>query len=352
MGLLLAFASTFLLGLLLTALLRRLAPRLGLLDEPTGGGRKAHARTMPLGGGIAIALTLSACGAALRFLPAPASGNDLADGLGLRTHDMLWIALSAACVFTLGLVDDLRDLGPGPKLAVQLLAALVVALFVPEARLSVLGSSPALRIVLTVVWITALTNAFNFLDNMDGLAAGVAAVASALLAAIALTEGRMLMAAWFLGMLGALGGFLVFNAPPASIFLGDAGSLLVGFLLAVGSVLFTYETQPDSLRPIAVPLMVFGVPLFDSVTVLAIRLREGRSLSTGDTSHFSHRLVALGMSPREAVGTLWLMSFVAGMGALLLYHVPDEAVPLLLLQGLGVFAVVGLLERAARRQRR
>ena len=119
----------------------------------------------------------------------------------------------------------------------------------------------------------------------------------------------------------------------------------------MGSALFTYEMKPDSFRPLAVPLLVFGVPLFDAVTVMGIRLREGRSLAMGDDSHFSHRLVALGMSRREAVGTIWLMSFVAGMGALLLYHVPDEAVPLLLLQGVGVFAVVGLLERSARRRR-
>ena len=344
-GLLLAFGVPFLLSLALTAALRSLAPRWGLVDEPSG--RKAHARVMPLGGGIAIALSLVSCALAFRLLP----DSEILEGLRLRTPDLGWVALAAALVFVLGLADDLRDLGPGIKLGVQLAAAGMVAVLVPESRLSVLGSVPAARIVLTVLWIVALTNAFNFLDNMDGLAAGVAAVAAVLLTAIALTEGRLLMAAWFLGLLGALGGFLVFNAPPASIFLGDAGSLLVGFLLAVGSVLFTYETEPDSLRPVAVPLLVFGVPLFDAVTVMGIRLKEGRPLSQGDASHFSHRLVALGMSPREAVGTLWLLSFVAGMGALLTYHVPDEAVPLLLLQGLGAFSVVALLERAARRRR-
>ena len=124
----------------------------------------------------------------------------------------------------------------------------------------------------------------------------------------------------------------------------------MGFLLGVGAVLFTYDEAPRSLAPLGVPLLVFGVPLFDLVTVMAIRLREGRPLAAADRSHFSHRLVALGMSPREAVGSIWLLTFVIGMGALLLYHVPPEAVPLLIGQAVGAFAIIVLLERAARRR--
>jgi UDP-GlcNAc:undecaprenyl-phosphate GlcNAc-1-phosphate transferase len=343
---LLAFGVPFLLSLGLAALLRPLALRLGFVDDP--GGRKVHPGPIPLGGGVAIALALSAAfGLAWALGALPPS---VAAGIALRSPALPWILAGALAVFAAGLWDDLKDLGPWSKLAVQLLAAATVAIRVPEARITVLGAGSFLQIALTVVWIIAITNAFNFMDNMDGLATGVAAVASLLLAAIAFLTGRDLMAVFFLALLGGLAGFLVFNLPPASLFLGDAGSLLVGFLLGVGTVLFTYDEAPRSLAPLGVPLLVFGVPLFDLVTVMAIRLKEGRPLAAGDRSHFSHRLVALGMSPREAVGSICLLTFVIGMGALLLYHVPQEAVPLLIGQAVGAFAIIALLERAARRR--
>ena len=285
------------------------------------------------------------------LLPSEGEFAPLREGMALRARDMAWILGGAVVVFAVGLLDDLKDLGPGAKLSVELGVAVSVALLVPEARVSALSSAPVLQVALAVAWIVGLTNAFNFLDNMDGLSAGVAAIAAALLAAIALSTGRLLMAGYFLALLGAVAGFLAFNMPPASIFLGDAGSLLIGYLMSVGSILFTYDQAPRSMAPLGVPLLVFGVPIFDAVTVLGIRLQEGRPLSRGDRSHFSHRLVALGMSPREAVGTICLLSFVVGMGALLLYHVPREGVPLLLLQALGALAIVGLLERSARRKR-
>lgn len=343
---LLAFGVPFLLSLVLTALLRPLALRLGFVDHP--GGRKIHPRPIPLCGGVAIAVALAFAFGLARVLGAlPPS---VTEGIALRAPALPWILAGTLAVFAAGLWDDLRDLGPWSKLAVQLLAAAMVAIRVPEARITVMGAGSLLQIALTVAWIVAITNAFNFMDNMDGLAVGVAAVASLLLAAIAILTGRDLMAVFFLALLGGLAGFLVFNLPPASVFLGDAGSLLVGFLLGVGAVLFTYDEASRSLAPLGVPLLVFGVPLFDLVTVMAIRLREGRPLAAADRSHFSHRLVALGMSPREAVGSIWLLTFVIGMGALLLYHVPPEAVPPLILQAAGIFTIIALLERAARRR--
>lgn len=345
---LLAAAVPFLLALLLTALVRRLAPRMGLLDEP--GGRKAHAAPVPLGGGIAVVAALGLTWAALGSSSLDGDLAPLREGLALRARDLTWVLSGGLALFALGLVDDLRELGPRTKLAVQAAVAATVALMVPAARISVLSAVPALQVLLAMLWIVGLANAFNFLDNMDGLSAGVAAIAAALLAVIALTTGRLLMAGFFLSVLGALGGFLVFNVPPASVFLGDAGSLLVGYLMAVGSVLFTYTAEAGSLAPVGVPLLVFGVPLFDMVTVMGIRWREGRPLWTGDRRHFSHRLVALGMTPRQAVGTIWLLSFVMGLGALLLYHVPREGVLLLILQAAGAFAIVALLERASGRR--
>lgn len=340
-----AFAAPFVLSLLACAGIRRLAPALGLVDEP--GGRKCQASAVPLGGGLAVALALLGALALAWAFP----GSAFREGLGLRLPSLGWLLLAAGGILALGLWDDLKDLSPLPKLAGQVAAALGVACLVPEARLTAFLPDPAFQVALTVVWIVALTNAFNFIDNMDGLSAGVGAIASGLLAAVAFLTGRDLMAGFFLALLGAQAGFLVFNLPPASLYLGDAGSLLTGFLLAAGSALLTYDEAPRSLAPVGVPLLVFGVPLFDGLTVLLIRWREGRPLARGDRSHFSHRLVALGMGPRQAVGTIWLLTFVTGMGALVLYHVPPEAVPLLLLQSAGVFLALALLERAARSRR-
>jgi len=153
-------------------------------------------------------------------------------------------------------------------------------------------------------------------------------------------------------MVGALGGFLVFNFPPASIFMGDCGSTVVGYMLAVISIKATFYMEGRPFFPVVVPLLILSVPIFDTLSVVVIRLEQGRSPFAGDHNHFSHRLVALGMSRRLAVLTIYLVAAAVGLGATILYHTAgDTATLIVLIQATVVFMVIGLLERAGRRKR-
>jgi UDP-GlcNAc:undecaprenyl-phosphate GlcNAc-1-phosphate transferase len=189
-----------------------------------------------------------------------------------------------------------------------------------------------LTAALSVVWIVALVNAFNMLDNMDGLSAGVATIACISLAAGLLMDGgngvepQLFVAGFLLVLAGSLLGFLWHNRPPARLYMGDAGSYFVGYSLAVATLVGDY-TRYDGLRPHAVlfPLCVMAVPLYDLISVVWIRLREGRSVFQGDTRHFSHRLVALGLSRPQAVMVICLVSAMCSTAGLLLTRVGPVA---------------------------
>ena len=178
---------------------------------------------------------------------------------------------------------------------------------------------------LTVLWILVLTNAMNFLDNMDALSAGIGFLASLIFAVILLVMVRtpaLLVAVPLVLLAGSLLGFLCWNRPPASIFMGDCGSNLIGFLLATLTVAGTFYERTGSRHVMLAPLCVMAVPLYDFCTVISIRLLQGRSPFHGDKSHFSHRLVELGLRPVYAVLTIHLTTAMTGLGALLLYQVP------------------------------
>ena len=209
-----AFGAAFMLALLLTGAAAALARRLGFVDHP--GGRKIQAESVPLGGGVALASALAGAMLLAWVFRGRLPAGVLA-GASLRARDLAWVLGGGLVVFAVGLLDDWRELSARTKGIAELAAACAVAVMVPEARISVLGAGGPLQIALTVLWIVGLTNAFNFLDNMDGLASGVALLASAVLAAIAVTTGRFLMAGFFLSLSGALSGFLAFNLPPARI---------------------------------------------------------------------------------------------------------------------------------------
>jgi UDP-GlcNAc:undecaprenyl-phosphate GlcNAc-1-phosphate transferase len=211
--------------------------------------------------------------------------------------------------------------------------------------------------LLSVLWIVALVNSFNMLDNMDGASAGVAAIAAAMLAGVLLspdptTRGPQLFVGGFLLVIvGALLGFLWHNRPPARVFMGDAGSYFVGFCIAVAALLATFASYESPRRhTVLAPLCVLAVPLYDMATVLWIRLREGRSPFRADTSHFSHRLVELGMSKGRAVLILYLTTATTGLGALLLRRVDAIGAGIILLMILCVLLLIAALESAARRR--
>jgi UDP-GlcNAc:undecaprenyl-phosphate GlcNAc-1-phosphate transferase len=238
--------------------------------------------------------------------------------------------------FTTGLVDDLRRLRPYQKLAGQVLAAAVLLLDGVTFR----GTGwPPLDCAITLFWLVGITNALNLLDNMDGLAAGVATVAAGFLAVDCWLGGQPGAAEWLAAFAGALLGFLVYNSHPASIFMGDGGALFIGIFLA--ALALVGKPAGDSAGPlsVAVPVLILAVPIFDTTLVTVCRKLAGRAASQGGRDHTSHRLVALGLSERQAVWLLYGLAALAGSVAMGVRTVAVE-VGLLLTAGFVVLLIL------------
>ncbi|WP_233148188.1 MraY family glycosyltransferase [Rhodopirellula sp. MGV] len=321
--------------------IRRYARQLGLIANP--GGHSTHTKVTPLGGGIGIWLgimlpmvagTLIVCGFDLglgKLLDLPESVTVFFSGIRSRLPQ-LWSLLGAGTVlFVLGIWDDRRGAPVRLRLAVEFGVAAFVVYGMGFGLTAFIGA-PSLTNAMSVVWIVAVINSFNMLDNMDGLSGGVAAIIAASMAAVMLTTPsasgsmpQLFVAGLLLCVCGSLLGFLWHNRPPAKLFMGDGGSYLVGFLIAVSMLMATFATAPDASvqRPHAVlaPLCAMAIPMYDMGTVLWIRIREGRSIFVGDRSHFSHRLVDLGLSRTQAVLTIHLVTATCGLASLLLVHV-------------------------------
>jgi UDP-GlcNAc:undecaprenyl-phosphate/decaprenyl-phosphate GlcNAc-1-phosphate transferase len=348
-------AVSFVLSWIVTGLMKHIAPRLGFVDRP--GGRKIHANPKPLGGGVAIFLAVAIpILAGLIYLHVASPPSDR-PGLPLRAYwdgarqqTPLALAVLGATAFLhlLGLIDDRRALGPWVKLLAQLVAAAVLALGMNLRALTVLGPAPSA--VLTIIWIAAITNAFNFLDNMDGLSAGIAAVCATAFLIATLSIGQWFVAALLALVLGSSLGFLCFNFPPATIFMGDSGSLVLGFLLGVITVRATYLPPGNEFAgswwSVFAPVIVLALPLYDLVVVSILRILSGKSPFVGDTNHFSHRLVARGMSKRTAVLCLYLVTAATSVAAIILPRVTTTYSAMLLFgQTLLILGVVALLEQ-------
>jgi len=335
---------------------RCLAPRVGLVDVP--GGRKAHQVPTPLGGGLAIASATTfilgcgwlAVGPLRPWLPLPEPLAIHADGLRDKAGT-LWLLIGLSwLILLMGLADDRRALNWRPRLAIQFALAGMFVWWGDRITLFWPLSQPLVSGGLTVLWIVGLTNAFNFLDNMDGLAAGVALIAAALLAAASALVGGLFVPVALIVLIGALAGFLIHNRPPARLFMGDAGSNFLGFVLGGLSVLGTF-TRVEGVGPVAyaphaalTPLLVMAVPLYDTISVILIRLREGRSPFQPDRRHFSHRLVARGLTPPRAVATIHLVTLAGGLGALLLHRLDGLGAAVVASQTLCLLGIVAILE--------
>jgi UDP-GlcNAc:undecaprenyl-phosphate GlcNAc-1-phosphate transferase len=344
----------------LCALVRVLAPRVGFVDRP--GGRKAHKRPTPLGGGVAIWATVVGILGAGAFVAWVAPDGSLPEplrthvgGLRLRLGELATLLGLATVLMLMGLADDRRPLPWKPRLALQLgMAAAVVLAF--DYRITLfLPPGPfnnAVSDAVTVLWIVALTNAFNFLDNMDGLAASVGLVAAVLFAIAQAMVGGLFVPAVLLVLAGALGGFLVHNWAPARLFMGDAGSNFLGFLLGSLTVAGTFSRPYEGRSSVFAafsPLLVLAVPLYDMTSVILIRLSEGRSPFQPDRRHFSHRLVERGLTPPGAVATIDLVTLACGLGALILPRADGLTAALVVAQVVCLIGVVAVLESAGRR---
>ena len=291
------FLGSFLLSSLLVPVMMQLAFRFDVLDHP--GYHKTHVNVHPLLGGGAIFTTfmlviltgfivikLAFIGGLSQF---PAFQKALMSQWPVAMAALPRLAgllLGGTLMFMLGLFDDIRGVGFSYKLkfAAQIFAAGLVV--ISGTRLEFLPH-PVLNIFVTMLWIVGITNSFNLLDNMDGLSSGVAAIIATILGVLTIQQGQYFSALLLLTLSGAALGFLIYNFHPSKIFMGDAGSLFIGFTLAVMTVSTSYVTpQSVSQLPIVVPILVLGVPLFDTFSVMLIRWRERRPLFVGDNSHF------------------------------------------------------------------
>ncbi|MFK7960495.1 MAG: MraY family glycosyltransferase [Phycisphaerales bacterium] len=361
-------ATGLVIGLAGTWSLIRLGSRLGTLDSAgSAGHQKTELRPVPNIGGVAIvaAVLLPIIGGLIAFhglgaerimdlVPALRGPDDaprvLVDRLAASTPLAIALVGSAALLHIVGLIDDRRPLPAIPKLLAQLVPAAIMVIVFDVRLLTLLG--PGLSIAVTIIWIVAMTNAINFLDNMDGLAGGVSLVASLLLAVVAMLAAQWFVAGTLLLLAGGLAGFLVFNAPPARIFMGDGGSLVVGFLLAVLTARITF-VHPDlggAWYGVFMPLAVLAIPLYDFTSVTAIRILQGKSPLVGDQQHFSHRLVQRGLSRRGAVAVIVGLTAVTGIGGVSLGSLAPWQAILVGVQTLLVLGVIGLLEHASRRR--
>jgi UDP-GlcNAc:undecaprenyl-phosphate GlcNAc-1-phosphate transferase len=294
----LIFASALVLAIGGTPLARRLALRLGIIDRPNA--RKIHVDPIPLLGGVAI---YGAFIAALVLF-----------GNRFRLNELISILVGASLMSFLGVWDDRRGLSPLLKLLGQFLAASILVISGVY-----IGTFPweALNIAVTLGWVVVITNAMNLLDNMDGLSGGVGAVAAIFFLLLAAMNDQYLVGALSAALVGACFGFLIYNFNPASIFMGDAGSLFLGFVLAAVGIKLRF---PEGIEIVTwmVPVLILGLPLFDTTLVIISRLRRHLNpLTTPGKDHVSHRLVAMGYTRREAVLICYLIC--AGLGVVALF---------------------------------
>jgi len=371
---LLLIPVAFAVALPATLAARRIGRRLGALDGPGVAGQvKAPPRRVPNTGGVGIFLGVvvpMVAGLAAAWIltdPPTAFLAPLTDHLaGIRdqTPTAVVLLLGLTVLHIMGLVDDRRPLGPWIKLAAMLLVAAGVAILTDTRLLTLLDShagGPWLSIVLTVLWLGVVTNALNFMDNMDGLAGGVATIASAFFLTAALVNGQWFVGACLALLIGALLGFLVFNFPRrpdggATIFMGDGGSLVVGFLLGFLTTRTTYygpgaEPLGGGWYAVFMPLVVLAVPLYDFISVTLIRLSQGKSPFVGDLQHLSHRLVRRGLSRRAAVIVICGLTAVTAIGGVSLGRLAAWQAVLVGVQTSLVLMVLAITEYAGARQR-
>ena len=309
-----AFVGAFLTTLLALPLWRRWCLRINLVDDP--GHRKIHSTPVPLAGGFAVLtgiLLPLAVGVVLFKLGLVklSSAGLIVHGIDRRALELAVLALGAVAITILGWLDDKHELKALPKFIGQILIAIAVAAVCK--RITLFVPSLAFSYFITVLWVLTVINAFNFMDNMNGLCAGLGAIGSFIFGLLAATNGQYLVAITGFLMCGALMGFLPWNFPHARAFLGDAGSHLVGYLLAVMAILPHFYTKQNP-RPFAVlaPLFVLAIPLLDLAQVTLFRTLNKKPFWIGDTNHLSHRLVRAGLSRTNAVLLLWLIAAVIG----------------------------------------
>ncbi len=335
--------------LVVTPIVRDVSLRASLVDRP--GGRKVHVKAVPrLGGigifaGFVIALGVDVAGGLGGWWAPAVSGGDL---------PLLGALAGCAAIFAVGLVDDLRGLTPGVKFAGQLLAATLP--IAAGLRMEFIGNPfggglfqlGLLSYPLTALWIVAFANVFNLIDGLDGLAAGVAGIAGISFLLLAIDMNMAVAAVMAAALIGACVGFLRYNFNHASIIMGDSGALFIGFALGCMSLLGVMKSA--AAITLVAPLLVIGVPVFDTASAIIRRWRSGRPIHEADNGHIHHRLLHRGFSQRQTVLTIYAWSAALALGGYSMRHVPMGAriVVFLVLAGLSALMAswLGLFEKA------
>jgi UDP-GlcNAc:undecaprenyl-phosphate GlcNAc-1-phosphate transferase len=329
---LLVFAAAFTAAATLTPFIARTAVRVDILDRP--GGRKLHTSAVPRLGGVAVAL-----GLAVALGVSVVADAHHAVGSGAQLTGLLPIIAGGVLVFAAGLWDDVDPRSPMFKLAVELTASvIVVGAGISMTRVTFFGTTYVLGWmgpVLTVLWILVITNAFNLIDGLDGLAGGLVAIAGATCATVLIARGEEAAARMLVALVGSVIGFLAYNIPPARIFLGDSGSLLAGFLLSVTAI--TGQQKGATTLAAGVPLLIFALPLAEAFATVLRRLVAGQrgsapgvwfrvralgEIFSPDSGHLHHRLRRAGLPPRAIVLLLYGLACIFSVVALASMEVP------------------------------
>ncbi len=332
------YLGSLVLAILTTPVVIRLAGWIGAIDRP--GVRTVHKRPIPRIGGVAIFLSALTLIIAVIFL-----NNSIGDAFRAARVQVITLLGSATLVFAIGLVDDLKGLPARIKFLAELLTAAVLCSV--GVRISGIALTDRWTLalggwgyVLTILWIVGITNAVNLSDGLDGLAAGICSIACSVIALFAIHWGNVIMGVFMLALLGSLCGFLVFNFNPAKVFMGDCGSLFLGFTIAASSVMCM--TKSAAFVGLALPALALGIPIFDTLFSMLRRFLERRSLFAPDRSHFHHRLLDLGLEHRHAVIAIYSATLLAtGLG---LFMMISENISSLLVFG-GVLLLIVLLFR-------
>ena len=357
-----AFAASFLISLPAVPLCRLLARRTGIMDVPKSEGHKLHGKATPLLGGVAILIAwlIPVLAGALALLVSPHISDfplkqamkdssifpeELTGGFRNVSGELAMICVCAVAAVVLGVIDDKHAMRASFKFAGQFLIAFAMVFF-GGLHITLFIPTPLLTVPVSVFWIVFIMNAMNFFDNMDGLSVGTAAIAFVFFTVAAWSNGQFFVAALSACSAGACCGFWLFNKAPASIFMGDAGSHLVGFLLAVVSARVTYYNPEVAAAKysVLIPLFILAVPIFDAFAVVLIRLHNHKPFYIGDHNHISHRFVRMGLTRPQAVRIIHLLSVVAGLGAIPLLWGDARTSFVLLAQGVVILLILTLLQ--------
>lgn len=294
--------ATFLFVGGLTPVMRKIALKIGAVDRPNLE-RKTQKEPVPYLGGVAIAIGITV---------ASFSALLYSDFSTETFNKALSVLLPAILISAMGLYDDLKGLEPWPRLVAQTIAGIAVAIYlIQNDTLGQAFSNQALNYAVTIFWIVGICNSINFFDNLDGGASGTVAVISIFLFAIAFNQGQSLVSALAVVTAGATLGFLIWNKTPAKIYMGDAGALFLGIIIAVLTIRLDPEIGPQS-RALAIPLLLMAVPILDTTTVVISRLYRGISPFTGGRDHLSHRLMRKGLGRKATAYVLWGMAAAYG----------------------------------------